>query len=91
MDIGMLWYDDDAKRKLGDKVARAAEYYKTKYGAMPTVCFVNPGMLTDAPEMTAGVQLRPARSVLVNHFWVGVDDATTLPRLQTVNGRKPRT
>ena len=24
MDIGMLWYDDDAKRKFDEKVARAA-------------------------------------------------------------------
>ena len=77
MDIGMLWFDDDAKRSLNDKVARAVEHYKTKYGATPTVCFVKPSMLTAerAPEVAGGVQLRPARMVLVNHFWIGVGEA----------------
>ena len=41
MDIGMLWYDDDHKRPIGEKVARAVEHYKTKYGVVPTVCFAN--------------------------------------------------
>ena len=77
MDIGMLWYDDDAKRSLGDKVARAVEFYKTKYGTVPTVCFVNPATLKtkDAPETAGGVQLRSARNVLVDHFWIGVGES----------------
>ncbi len=76
MDIGMLWYDDDAKRSLTERVARAAEYYKTKYGTAPTLCFVNPGMLPpkNAPDLAAGVYLRPSRNVMVNHFWIGVGD-----------------
>ena len=76
MDIGMLWYDDDTKRSLGDKVARAVDFYKTKYGTMPTVCFVNPATLKtkDAPETAGGVQLRSARNVLVDHFWIGVGE-----------------
>ncbi len=74
MDIGMLWYDDDNKRALGDKVARAVEHYKTKYGAVPTVCYVNPVTLKDGPETAAGVQLRKARNVMVDHFWIGVGD-----------------
>jgi hypothetical protein len=77
MEIGMLWYDDDAKRKLDDKVARAVEYYRSKYGVPPTVCFVNPNLLAaeGAPEIAAGVRLRPARTVLINHFWIGLDEA----------------
>jgi hypothetical protein len=76
MDIGMLWYDD-TKRDLDTKVARAVEHYKTKYGAVPTVCFVNPGVLAakDSPETAAGLSLRPARTVLPNHFWIGVGEA----------------
>jgi hypothetical protein len=84
MDIGMLWYDD-TKRPLDDKIARAAEHYKTKYGLTPTVCFVHPSLLPQhaakngATELAAGVQLLPARNVLVNHFWIGVDEAATRP------------
>jgi hypothetical protein len=77
MDIGMLWYDDDHKRPIGEKVARAVEHYKAKYGVTPTVCFANPATLQDAPDAAGGVQLRSARNVLVNHFWIGVGDAGT--------------
>src|SRR5258708_39272603 len=71
MDIGMLWYDDDSKRPFGEKVARAVDYYKAKYGSVPTVCFVNPATLKDSPDAAAGVQIRSARNVMVDHFWLG--------------------
>ncbi len=75
MDIGMLWYDDDHKRPLNERVSKAVDYYKTKYGVVPTVCFINPATLKDGPESAAGVQLRSARNVLVDHFWLGIGDA----------------
>jgi hypothetical protein len=75
MDIGMLWYDDDGKRPLGEKVARAVDFYKSKYGVVPTVCFVNPATLQNGPDTAAGVQLRSARNVLADHFWIGVGEA----------------
>jgi hypothetical protein len=75
MDIGMLWYDDDGKRPLGEKVTRAVDFYKTKYGVVPTVCFVNPATLKDGPDSAGGVQLRSARNVLIDHFWIGVGEA----------------
>ena len=68
MDIGMLWYDDDRRRPLDDKVARAVAYYKAKYGATPTVCFVNPATLQNGSETAGGVHLRTARDVMVDHF-----------------------
>lgn len=75
MDIGMLWYDDDNKRPLSEKVARAVDYYKAKYGSVPTVCFVNPATLKESPDTAAGVQIRPARNVMVDHFWLGVGES----------------
>ena len=76
MDIGMLWYDDDSRRSLSEKVARAVDFYKTKYGSPPTVCFINPATLKDkaAPDTAGGIQLRSARNVLVDHFWLGVGE-----------------
>ena len=75
MNIGMLWYDDDAKRQLDEKVARAVEFYRAKYGVQPTECYVHPGMLAaDQPSMAAGVRLRPNRTIIKNHFWLGVDE-----------------
>jgi len=76
MDIGMLWFDDDSRRSLSEKVARAVDFYKTKYGSPPTVCFINPATLKDkpAPETAGGIQLRSARNVLVDHFWLGMGE-----------------
>ena len=76
MDIGMLWYDDDSKRPFGEKVARAVDYYKAKYGSVPTVCFVNPAALKGAPDSAAGVQIRSARNVMADHFWLGVGETS---------------
>lgn len=75
MDIGMLWYDDDHKSQLEQKVARAVEYYRAKYGVQPTECYVHPGMLGEGqPAIAAGVRLRGSDTVIKNHFWLGVGD-----------------
>jgi hypothetical protein len=85
MKIGMLWFDNDPKSEISAKVGRAADYYRTKYGASPNVCFVHPSMLVTAnpPEegkvVRAGsVELRASRSVLPNHFWIGVNGGDKL-------------
>jgi hypothetical protein len=85
MNIGMLWFDNDPKAGLSTKIERAATYYRTKYGKAPTVCFVHPSMLpaSSPPELQQspdgksytpeGVEIRSNRSVLPNHFWIGVN------------------
>ena len=45
MNVGMLWFDNDSKTDLNGKIERAAVYYRTKYGRVPTLCFVHPSML----------------------------------------------
>lgn len=75
MDIGMLWYDGDPKRDLTEKVLRAVAYYQNKYGAQPNVCYVNPTLLAQVEAAPLpGVSLRPARTVLPDHFWLGVSN-----------------
>lgn len=81
MNIGMLWFDNDPKTELTSKVERAADYYRNKYGRQPTLCFVHPSMIgpmindnsEPASLKTAGVEVRSTRSVLPNHFWIGVN------------------
>ncbi len=92
MDIGMLWYDDDGKRQLDEKVARAVEYYRAKYGVQPTECYVHPGMLGEGQSrsgagqiVAGGVRLRANRTVIKNHFWLGVGEAD-----QGVSARKTK-
>ena len=73
MNIGMLWYDGDKKRSLEEKVRRAADYYREKYGQAPNLCLINPKSVTNGASRRMGsVELRTAPNVLPHHFWVGV-------------------
>ncbi|HDQ71713.1 MAG TPA: hypothetical protein ENN19_06405 [Chloroflexi bacterium] len=85
MKTGLLWFDDDANKELEDKVMRAAAHYERKYGQAPTLCFVHPSALDgngngkgkgngqSKCEM-GGVEVRSGRTVLPNHFWLGVGE-----------------
>lgn len=80
--IGMLWFDNSPADALAVKVERAAAYYRRKYEKKPTLCFVHPSMLPksekpDEPEqpyLAGEIEVRRSRSVLPNHFWIGVDN-----------------
>jgi hypothetical protein len=84
MNIGMLWFDNDPKAEFEVKIQRAASYYRDKYGKIPTMCFVHPSMLPKTAVVqdngatqsegfkSAGLEVRGTRSVLPNHFWIGV-------------------
>ena len=73
MNIGMLWFDNDNKTELTVKIKRAVDYYQQKYGQIPNLCFVHPSMLPANSKPEAGLELRTTRSVLPNHFWLGVN------------------
>jgi hypothetical protein len=74
MNVGMLWLDDDSKRPLEEKVLRAVEYYEQKYGRPPELCLVNPEMLAQKKEV-GRIEVRPLRTVLPHHFWLGMKAA----------------
>lgn len=71
---GMLWFDNSEQRELGTKIERAAQYYESKYGTRPTLCFVNPTMLLNGPASLDGIEIRATNSVIANHFWLGIVD-----------------
>jgi hypothetical protein len=85
MNIGMLWFDNDPKAGINVKIERAVTFYRTKYGKNPNLCFVHPSMLRSEsdgparlPSQNGGVlELRTSRSVLPNHFWIGVNNTLT--------------
>lgn len=73
MNIGMLWFDNDPKRTLQQKIERAAEHYRRKYGQTANVVFLHPA----TPRMPAeigGLAVKTSKTVLPNHFWLGVKD-----------------
>lgn len=86
MKVGMLWFDD-APRSLTEKIERAAKHYQSKYGATPNVCFAHPRMFEEkqaevvvkVPALKQGkapeaITLKQARTILPNHFWLGVSE-----------------
>jgi hypothetical protein len=74
MRTGMLWFDNDPKTDLPTKVHRAAAYYQRKYGCSPNLCFVHPSMLKTEEPKAEGIEMRPSRQVLPNHFWLGMNE-----------------
>jgi hypothetical protein len=72
MQEGMLWYYDDNQRTLEEKVRRAADYYRNKYGRAPDLCLVNPKALNGKPIQVAQITLRAAPNILLHHLLIGV-------------------
>jgi hypothetical protein len=76
MNIGLLWFDDDPRHSLTDKVTEAAAHYQKRFGQSPTLCYVHPAALGQTEQhLVGGVQVAPGRTVLPNHLWLGVADA----------------
>lgn len=74
MRIGMMWLDDDKGISLEEKIRRAADYYRNKYGRSPDLCYVNTRTL--AEERRVGqIEVLPARNVLPHHFWMGMKNS----------------
>jgi hypothetical protein len=82
MEIGLLWYDGDPKRPLEDKIGRAAERYREKYGRWPNTCYVHPHAVQErsGDELSlayrsrspkAMIRVLSAPNILLHHFWVG--------------------
>ena len=59
MRTGLLWFDDDPRKDLVEKVLRAAAHYERKYGQAPDLCFVHPSALGTATA--SAVRKRRAR------------------------------
>lgn len=76
MDRGLLWYDDDPRLGLAEKVQKAARRYKKKFGAPPDACYVHPSILKDNGKVkeVSGVRVMALPSVLRHHFWLGREE-----------------
>lgn len=77
---GLLWFDNDPKRKLADKINQAATRYQVKFGRRPTLCYLNIQEFDGQTEEVGGVQLRSASNVRPHHFWIGVESEAVMSR-----------
>lgn len=81
MEIGLLWYDDNPRRELEDKVGEAAQRYRAKYGRWPNTCYVHPQMVAERLEQELRVacpkrsrtviRVMSAPNILPHHYWLG--------------------
>jgi hypothetical protein len=78
MQEGLLWFDADPKRDLAEKVARAADRYRFKFGRRPNLCYVNSSLLEQGTLEVGGIRLVPAHNVLKHHFWIGIEEKAEL-------------
>ncbi len=78
MQEGLLWYDDDPRRGLAEKIGRAARRYRQKFGAAPDICYVHPlalgGNGNGEGQKVGQVRVSPLPSVLRHHFWLGQEE-----------------
>ncbi len=76
MQTGLLWYRENPKQPIEETVQRAADFYRAKYNVVPNVCHMHPRMLppTGEPRTIAGISCKPARNVILNHLWLGVEN-----------------
>jgi len=72
MKMGLLWFDDDPKRSLAEKISEAAARYREKFGVEPDTCYVNPLSLPEGEVGRTRVRVIPAATILPHHLWVGV-------------------
>ena len=81
MDIGLLWFDNDSKIDIEEKIRRAAQYYREKYGRPADICYANSRTLfgrADAKDRfeieldDRTLKVIAASNILPHHFWVGI-------------------
>ena len=74
MKQGLLWFDNDPKHSLEEKITQAAERYTQKFGQQPNTCYVNPQMVSGKEEckVLKKVRVVTAQNILPHHFWLGI-------------------
>lgn len=66
--LGWLWFDDDPKTSLEQKVDLAAARYWQKFGRQPRLCYVSQRALGEQPPASGTLHVQAAANVLPGHF-----------------------
>ncbi len=74
MKEGLLWFDNNPKLSVPDKVGRAAARYRVKFGCQPTTCYLNIADFDGRTEFVGEIRLQPALNIQRNHFWIGIEN-----------------
>jgi hypothetical protein len=72
--LGWLWFDNDPKTSMEEKLAVASQRYRRKFGAAPKTCYVSHDALSPASVVVDQLRIRSAANVLPGHFLFVVDE-----------------
>lgn len=80
MDRGLLWFDNNPKIALEEKIRQAAARYRQKFGQPANMCLVNPregvgvegGPRAEVVVDDARIRIAAVGYILPNHYLVGV-------------------
>lgn len=70
---GWMWFDNDPKTSLEDKLQQASERYRQKFGQKPRLCYVNGSTLVESQPAVGALQMCGAGNVLPGYFLFVVD------------------
>ena len=88
MKVGWMWFDNDPKRSIEEKIQQAVGRYYLKFKHYPNRCYVNE-QLIDGDSFTVGrVKVVAAPNILPHHFWLGVSDEETKMEYELTDGMK---
>src|SRR5215472_10371960 len=71
--MGLLWFDDNPKRPLAEKLDEAVERYQERFDVRPTLAHMNPSQAAGLKYKR--LQVHEDESLRRNYFIVGVDEA----------------
>lgn len=67
--VSLMWFDDDPKRCVTDKIIHAIARFEAKYGKSARICFVHPGQGA-AISKVGNVDVRESAYCIIHHFIV---------------------
>jgi hypothetical protein len=62
----LMWYDD-SKKETADKIRRALDAFRERFGYAATLVWVSEGQAVPI----AGVEVEPKSFIRMNNFWIG--------------------
>ena len=68
----LMWFDDDKRKSVTEKIGEALAAYERRFHASANVVLVHAAEIGDAPQR---VHVRPQAYIQRSTFYVGVEDA----------------
>lgn len=69
MSLYMMWFDDNPKKSVSDKVREGAAAYEQRFHHAPLVVCVSPTQAI----ITTPLQVQPLPTIQKDNFWFGME------------------